>query len=329
MLKALCDLYGLRKDQFDRVANEANYLAAMNAACADKQRMLELITPGRIVEIGPGGGVVLDLLEQRFPTSEIIGVELSRNVVDALEQRARVRGSRWRVVHGAAEQLGELVAPAIDSVVLCSTLHEIYSYTEPRFTLGSVQRVIQAAFAALVPGGRIVIRDGVRPPPGRRRIQLLAPDARATFDLFVAQFEGRRIEFIDLPGSLPDPPPGPFPGSPLGSRSVSPPGPTDRVELSTADAMEFLYTYTWGPASFPYEIRELYGILTYDDYVAHLVSWCGGEAAARVVELPPDLRSYLQPGYREHLRGKIVLTDERDQPVEPPDSNCVIVLEKR
>ena len=32
--------------------------------------------------------------------------------------------------------------------------------------------------------------------------------------------------------------------------------------------MEFLYTYTWGPASFPYEVRELYGILEYDDYVA-------------------------------------------------------------
>ena len=92
--------------------------------------------------------------------------------------------------------------------------------------------------------------------------------------------------------------------------------------------MEFLYTYTWGPASFPYEVRELYGILTYDDYVAHLVAWCGGDGAARVVALPPELRSYLQPGYRDHLRGKIELTDERDQPVELPDSNCLIVIEK-
>src|SRR4029453_4557888 len=64
MLKALCDLYGLRKDELDRVANEANYLATMNSARSDKQRMLELVQPGRIVEIGPGGGVVLDLLAQ-------------------------------------------------------------------------------------------------------------------------------------------------------------------------------------------------------------------------------------------------------------------------
>src|SRR6185503_20736951 len=88
MLKALCDLYGLRKDELDRVANEANYLASMNAAKSDKQRILDFVKPGTIVEIGPGGGVVLDLLEQRFPDSEIIGVDLSREVVAALEGRA-------------------------------------------------------------------------------------------------------------------------------------------------------------------------------------------------------------------------------------------------
>jgi SAM-dependent methyltransferase len=314
MLKALCDLYGLRKDQFDRVANEANYLAAMNAAKTDKERMLELVKPGRIVEIGPGGGVLLDLLDHRFTASEVIGVDLSRDVVDALAQRAKARGSRWRVIHGAAEHLRELIPPPIDSVVFCSILHEVYSYTEPRFALASVQRVIQAAFSVLAPGGRIVIRDGIQPPPGRRRIRFLAADARPTFDLFVAQFEGRPISFRELPGELPGEPP---------STTAS------RVEVPAADAMEFLYTYVWGPASFPYEVRELYGILPYDDYVAHLVAWCGGPTAVRVIELPAELRSYLQPGYRDHLRGKIELTDECDQPVELPDSNCLIAIEKR
>src|SRR5207249_2205534 len=88
MLKALCDLYGLRKDELDRVANEANYLATMNSARSDKERMLDFVRPGRIVEIGPGGGVVLDLLAGRFPDSDVIGVDLSREVVRALEQRS-------------------------------------------------------------------------------------------------------------------------------------------------------------------------------------------------------------------------------------------------
>ncbi|HEY1813104.1 MAG TPA: methyltransferase [Kofleriaceae bacterium] len=296
MLKSLCDLYGLRKDQFDRVANEASYLATMNSARTDKERMLDLVRPGRIVEVGPGGGVVLDLLEARFPSSEIVGVDLSREVIAALDQRARAGGRHWRVVNGAAEQLPELV-DRVDTVVFCSILHEVYSYTAPRFELDSVARVIRAAYAALVPGGRIVIRDGVRPPPATRRIRFIAADARATFDVYVAQFEGRPIAFRELGDG--------------------------RVELLCADAMEFLYTYTWGPASFPYEVRELYGILEYADYVRHLLGWCPGAIA-----VPVAITSYLQPGYRAGLAGKIELTDERDAAVELPDSNCLIAIEK-
>jgi SAM-dependent methyltransferase len=257
--------------------------------------MLDYVTGNEIVEIGPGGGVVLDLLAARFPHAEIIGVDLSREVVAALERRHQ----RWRVVLGAAEQLAAVV-PAADTVVFCSVLHEVFSYTEPRFQLASVERVVRAAFDVLRPGGRIVIRDGVMPPPGTRRVRLLAPDARPTLDLYCAQFEGRRITY----------------------RELAP----DRVEMTTADAMEFLYTYTWGPASFPYEIRELYGILPYDDYVAALVRWCGGPERCRVVDNP--LRSYLQPGYRASLANRIELTDEHDRAVELPDSNCLIVLEK-
>ncbi len=300
MLKALCDLYGLRKDEFDRVANEANYLQTMNAARSDKERMLDYVVPGTIVEIGPGGGVVLDLLESRFPDSRVIGVDLSREVVAALEGRARAGARSWTVVHGAAEELAALV-PTANTVVFCSILHEVYSYSEPRFQLASVQHVVRAAFDVLRPGGRIVIRDGVMPPPGTRRITMLAPDVRSTLDLYVAQFEGRRITFTELA--------------------------PNRVEMSAADAMEFLYTYTWGPASFPYEVRELYGILPYAEYVAKLVEWCGGERAAKVIETP--LASYLQPGYRDNLAGKIELTDEHDRPVPLPDSNCVIVIERR
>ena len=51
--------------------------------------------------------------------------------------------------------------------------------------------------------------------------------------------------------------------------------------------------------------------------------------APRVALGDNPLRSYLQPGYRDHLAGRIELTDEHDHPVELPDSNGLIVIERR
>jgi len=311
-LKALCDLYGLRKDQFDRVANEANYLATMNAARSDKERMLDWVKPGTIVEVGPGGGVVLDLLEQRYPTSTIVGIDISSEVIAALSSRKQREQKRWTVLAGDAFALPTIMpADSVDTVVYCSILHEIYSYverasdTDPtprRFRIESVRDLLRATWATLRCNGRIVIRDGVLPPPGVRRLRFVAPDARDFFDQFVAQFEGRRITFTPCTDGV--------------------------VELSAADAMEFLYTYTWGPASFPYEVREQYGVMTYHDYVAAIIAWVGGPRVARVVELPVAAQSYLQPGYQTGLAGKVELLDEHNQPVSLPDSNCLIVIEK-
>lgn len=305
-LKALCDLYGLRKDEFDRVANEADYLATMNAARSDKDRMLDWVVPGRVVEIGPGGGVVLDLLAARFPTSDVLGVDISAEVIAALGARRARDGLRWTVTHADAFALPQLCPPgSVSTVIFCSILHEIYSYVDRgagRFQLGSVEAIVQAAFATLQVGGRIVIRDGVTPPPGTRRIRLLADDARGLLDLYCAQFEGRRVTYTDLPDG--------------------------RVEMTAPDAMEFLYTYTWGPASFPYEVREQYGVLPYDAYAASLLAWCGGPGHARLVDIPAAHRSYLQPGYQAGLAGKVELTDEHDRPVPLPDSNCLLVVER-
>jgi SAM-dependent methyltransferase len=288
------------------------YFVRMGSARDDKARLLDHVRPGRIVEIGPGGGVVLDLLADRFPTSEVIGIDASATVVAALERRRIAEGRRWTVQLGDAFDLASRVAPGtVDSVVLCSVLHEVYSYVEHRddaggpdrrFNLASVREFCRAAFATLVTGGRLVIRDGVRPPAGTRRVRLIADDAAPLFARFVAEFPGRAIAYTRLA--------------------------PDRVELSSADAMEFLYTYTWGAASFDHEVREQLGVLTYDDYGASLVEWLGGPDRARLVELPPDLRSYLQPGYVTHLAGRIELTDEHDRPVALPDSNCAIVVER-
>ncbi|MCB9563338.1 MAG: methyltransferase domain-containing protein [Kofleriaceae bacterium] len=312
-LKALCDLYGLRKDELDRLHNEASYLASMNAARSDKARMLDFVRPGRVVEVGPGGGVVLDLLEDRFGDAEIIGIDVSREVVAALAARRARDHRRWRVVEADAFALPDHVgAGTVDTVIFCSVLHEIFSYVEypgddggppRRFRLEAVRDLVRAAWRTLRPGGRLVIRDGVAPPPGIRRLRLLADDGRAAFALFCAQFEG----FAMTPRDLPD----------------------GRVELPAHHAMEFLYTYTWGPESFPYEVREQYGVMTYAAYGEALLGWLADDAhPPRLLPLPAAYASYLQPGYVEALATRVEVTDEHDRPVPLPDSNCLIVVEK-
>ena len=304
-LKMLCDLYNLRKDDFDRLSNESQYLVTMNAAKNDKARMLKYLKPGRIVEVGPGGGVVLDLLASHFTDSEIIGLDASHQVVVALEQKKKQTQAKWKIIEGNAFEFQKYFQPeSLDNVVFCSILHEIYSYIESedgsRFHLESVQKMLQSAFEALAPGGRILIRDGIMPEHTPQHLTFLAKDARPFFDAFVREFKGRRIEFQEI-----------------GENSVL---------IDSADAMEFMYTYTWGPESFPYEVREQYGVMTYPDYCKSVLSWLGNRA--RLVEIPANDALVLQPGYITALKDKVRLTDIDDNPVPFPPSNAMIVVEK-
>ncbi len=311
-LKSLCDLYALRKDDYDRVHNEAAYLATMNAARTDKARMLEYVRSGVIVEVGPGGGVVLDLLADRFMTSRIVGIDASEAVVEAFATRALGQKVAYEVRLGDAFEIEKMFGRGeVSTVIFCSVLHEIFSYVEwgeprRRFQLGSVLAIVAAAYRTLMPGGRIVIRDGVMPTDEPRVLELTSPAWREGFELFARSFEARPVPFERLSES--------------------------RVRLSQPDLYEFLTTFTWGPDSFPYEIREQRAVLPRAEYVAKLLEACtraDPEHPARELEVAEDLRSYLQPGYPAHISPHARIFDaagERELPM--PDVNGVWVIEK-
>ena len=313
-LKALCDLYGLRKDDFDRVSNEADYLTAMNSARSDKARMIDFVVPGLIVEVGPGGGVVLDLLEGQLGGGRIVGLDASSAVVESLEKRRVIERRRWEVVHGDAFELAEIFgARTVSTVVFCSVLHEIYSYVpwpddkggKRRFQLESVDAIVAAAFRSLSKGGRIVVRDGVMPKHEPRVLELLDRTWRDGLDLFAKVYEPRSIPFDVLDEG--------------------------RVRIDAADLYEFLTTFTWGPASFPYEIREQRAVLPRDEYVRRLLRVCDQADPpfrAREVEVPRELASYLQPGYPENVRPHARIFDQTGAEVAMPDVTGVWVIEK-
>ena len=311
-LKALCDLYGLRKDDYDRVHNEAAYLATMNAARSDKARMLDFAVPGTIVEVGPGGGVVLELCAERFRGTRVVGLDVSRAVVEALQQKTAGGDAGYEVLEGDAFELPRIFGVGeVTTVIFCSVLHEIFSYVpwgDPpaRFRLEAVDAIVAAAYRALAPGGRIVVRDGVAPPDEPRVVEFLDPAWREGLDLFQKCYEPRRISFVEL--------------SPR------------RVRLGARDLYEFLTTFTWGPDSFPYEVREQRAVLPRDEYEARLVAACSAaepERPARALVVPADLASYLQPGYPANILPHLRILDARAEVEVPmPDVNGVIVLEK-
>jgi SAM-dependent methyltransferase len=241
----------------------------------------------------------------------VVGLDASAAVVEAQKARASARQPRWELLHGDAFELPNIFGEGeVTTVVFCSVLHEIFSYVawgDPpkRFQLGSVEAIVRAAFRTLKKGGRIIVRDGLAPADEPRVIELKDPRWLEGLRLFARSFEARNpIPLEELPDG--------------------------RIRLGQRDLYEFLTTFTWGPASFPYEIREQRAVLPRDEYVALLLRACEAPGAtAKEVAVPPELASYLQPGYSQHIDPYVAVFDAAgEKRVKLPDVQGVIVIER-
>ncbi|MGC5771710.1 class I SAM-dependent methyltransferase [Paenibacillus pabuli] len=299
----LFDLFGLRRDAYDRFHNEETYLADMNSSGDYKKVLLDYMVGKRVLDIGPGGGILLDLIEQERPEMEPIGIDISANVIEALERKKQREAHRWQVLKGDALQLDQYVQPGtVDTVIFSSILHELYSYIEHdgrRFNSDTVVAALKSSFNVLSPGGRILIRDGImtEPEAQKRRIRFLEPDGMLWLERYVQDFQGRSIEFERIS--------------------------ENEVVLGINDAMEFLYTYTWGEEAYVHEIQEQFGIFTPSAYKECIREALGDEAEILT------FRHFLQEGYSEALGERIIFMEEHGQPVPLPDSTCLIVIEKK
>ncbi|MFC9778521.1 class I SAM-dependent methyltransferase [Paenibacillus chitinolyticus] len=299
----LFDLFELRRDAYDRFHNEEEYLETMNRTADYKSVMLEFITGEKVLDIGPGGGVMLDLIEQRLPDKQPVGIDISTNVIEALNRKKQLEGHRWEVLKGDALNLKDYVhAGTVGTVIFSSILHELYSYIEwngSRFNLDTVAAALRSAFDVLTAGGRIIIRDGIMTEPAemKRRIRFLAREDKEWLLRYTGDFAGRQIQVEYAENG-------------------------DAV-MPVNDAMEFLYTYTWGEEAYVHEVQEQFGYFTPSGYADFIGKVLGPEAV--IVEF----RHFLQEGYTDALAGKVVFMDEKGVPVPLPDSTCLIVIEKR
>lgn len=297
----LFDLFHFRRDEFDRLNNEDKYLKTMNVANSTKKDILNFISGNRVMDVGAGGGIMLDLIERCYKDKEIIGTDISANVIEALMERKRKENHSWMV-----ERLNFVTEKArkrYDTIIFSSILHEVYSYTcyeGKLFHIQSVKAALKNAYDSLDPGGRIIIRDGVKTKGKERVIVQFLPEEAIAGRKFLTRYLEDFKGLTDCSHAVKE--------TKLG------------YEMDVNLAREFLFTYTWGEESYSHEVKEQFGYFTKEEYEQFI----NDELNASILVC----KEYLEPGYEEALQKKIILFTQDGTKRSLMESTCFIVLKK-
>lgn len=299
----LYDLFGFRRDQYDRFYNEISYLKTMNSSISKKTKILDYINGKSILDVGPGGGALMDLIAERFIDADVYGIDIAENVIEALKNKKSNENKRWNLIKGDALYLDKYIEKnKVDTIIYSSIIHELYSYIPfegKKFNRDTIEKALTSAYDILPVGGRIIIRDGImtEEKEQKRIIRFKNKDDIKILDRYCNDFKGRKITYEKIK--------------------------EDEAMMYVNDAMEFLYTYTWGEDSYNIEVQEQFGYFTPNEYVEFIKRIFNNKC--NIIECI----HFLQDGYEEHLLEKIDFFDENYIPTRLPDSTCIIVIEKR
>ncbi len=265
------------------------YAEGMEASAGEKARLLPFVKPGVIVDLGCGVGTVLVLLRKEYPKSRLVGVDLSPEMIERCRERVPDAELRRHDVRLRLFDDG-----SIDTFVLCSVLHEVYSYNG--YDTGAVRDTLRSCADALKPGGRLVLRDGVRPHlDDEVYLSFLNEGTRSAFLRFAREFRTDGIPWEEAEG---------------------------RVRVSRPDAMEFLTKYFY-EANWKYEVKEQFGVFTLQGWV---------EEVRRVGLRPVHFESYLIEWLRRNRWERDLRLEVRDgaghAPAGWPDSTMIVVGQK-
>lgn len=297
----LYDLFGFRKDKFDRFFEETTYLEQMNHSKSDKEKILNYLVGQNILDIGSGGGIILNLLEKHNPNLNITGMDISQNVIEKLKTLKLKENHQWNIFKGDALNLNKYIKNnSQDTIIFSAIIHELFSYITfngKKFNTETIKVVLTEAYKALRKGGRIIIRDGVMEEnkDAYRIIEFYNPKDIEILNRFCHDFQGRNIKYTKLS--------------------------ENKVKLLVNDALEFLYTYTWGEEAYPMEVQEQFAYFTLKEYTKF------------IKEILPNSKiivkkEYLQKGYNVNLLSKIAIYDENLNICNLPNSTLLIVIEK-
>lgn len=275
------------------------YFTRMANSLGDKASILEYLVPGRILDVGAGGGELAHVISEMG--NKVYALDGSPQAINHI----RNNFPDLEAVEAFTHDLVDKFTPGFFDTIVCSSiLHEVFSYGnkgEP--SEEALTQAIKDFFTILKPGGRLIIRDGVMPYNWGESTYIEFKDDTGE-------------EFLDTYKSL-----SPFYSDTKGYRTVHIENGVkeNSFECNMGSLMEFLYTYTWGVEAAERETQELYGVHTEEEYIDLLESY------GFFVSLSYQ---YLQPGYPKHLKDKVSIYDYEGRNLPYPSSNMVIVAEK-
>ena len=292
--------------------NYGSYTRAMSDIVDIKYTEIkDYLIAGKIVDEGCADGVLIERIVRDYPDSDIIGVDLSAEMLARANEAKRAGAFGDAFVFFKQQNLMTPVSPAqersVDTIICNSTLHELWSYGAQAVT---VREYLRNKYLQLRPGGRLVIRDVVGPEAGDETVLLSCktddgsndPNAEdvgtlsthARFLRFVTDFQPRRIAFEAVDDH--------------------------RFQLTRRDAMEFItkmdYTDNWRS-----EMHEEFCFWDFSQWKDEMT-----QAGFRVLEAS---HAYLNPWRVTHsFQPRVALFDLAGEPLPYPVTNMILVGER-
>lgn len=281
----------------------AVYSQGMDASMAVKiQDICRWIVGNYIVDKGCGTGTLLIHLSNLHPEAQIFGMDLSREFVH------RSEGQHYPN-HNVAVVMGNIIHKrfaegTVSTIIFSSVMHEVYSYNG--YDRNQIRLALKNAWLELMTGGRIIIRDGVKPKGGDKLVWLRCKDAELEerFRKFAREFKGKSAK----------------PGFAYEERVFDG---VKHFRMTLHEANEFLSKKDY-VANWAMEVNEEFGVWTTEEWAEELIA-----LGYRMVHCD----SYLNPWIEENrYEGYVWLYADNGGELgerEPyPDTTGVIVAEK-
>jgi SAM-dependent methyltransferase len=237
----------------------------------------EFIKPGIIVDMGSGTLIAEQMLSELYSGDkeflgkiQVVGLDLSKEMINTANVRKKQCSGMSIDLIKSDITTSCITDESVDTVILFSTLHEIYS----DYGLEKFLEVLRHAYGVLKPGGKLIIRDGVKPKDKTVYARFGNREVERKFYAFAKNFQPHSERHIRAEG-----------GYKFDFKKYW----NGMIELNLPDLFEFLVKYFY-KENWSIEIKERWGVLTQKKWMANL-SDIGFRDIRTDVHLLPYFRS--------------------------------------